>query len=105
MAPAALPAQMADSVASPAQRLHGLHQMPDARFYRRDLPHWRVEGACYFVTFRVNRKQTDLAFEERTVVQETLLYRAGTTHRLDAHVIMNDHVHVLVWPGTQVRLE
>ncbi len=73
-------------------------------FYRRDLPHWRIEGACYFVTFRVHEKQSDLWSEERTLVQETLLHGDGTTHHLDAHVVMNDHVSRSRSPKTSSAL-
>ena len=79
--------------------------MAEVWFYRRNLPHWRVDGSCYFVTFRLNRAQPDLAFEERTLVQETLLHGSGRHHHLDAYVVMNDHVHALVRPTSRVLLE
>jgi len=79
--------------------------MSEPTFYRRNLPHWRIEGACYFVTFRIHKAQSELRFEERTVVQKTLLLAERGGHSLDAYVVMNDHVHVLVRPAATRRLE
>jgi REP element-mobilizing transposase RayT len=79
--------------------------MAEVTFYRRNLPHWRIEGSCYFVTFRVHKLQPELRFEERTVVQRTLLLAESRNHHLDAYVVMNDHVHVLVRPAAAGHLE
>ncbi len=67
--------------------------------YRCRLPHVRVDGATYFVTWRVRRDQPDLAFTERAVVMATILHARGRRFQLDAVVVMNDHVHVIVTPG------
>jgi len=72
--------------------------MPVFRAYRLQLPHWRLEGSCYFVTFRVHWSQPELGFEERTLVEKSVLFGDGKRHHIDAHVVMNDHVHVLVRP-------
>ena len=79
--------------------------MPDITFYRRNLPHWRVKGSCYFVTFRMHKSQANLRFEERTVVEKVLRQCESRDHHLDAYVVMNDHVHVLVHPALQSHLE
>jgi REP element-mobilizing transposase RayT len=79
--------------------------MPIASFYRRNLPHWRVLGSCYFVTFRLHDRQVELRFEERTLVEKTLLRAEIQGCELDAYVVMNDHVHVLVRPAAARRLE
>jgi REP element-mobilizing transposase RayT len=71
--------------------------MGEARYYRRRLPHWRVDGAIYFVTWRVAKGGGDLNPAERAIVAEALRF-AGRRHRLWAFVVMNDHVHVLVQP-------
>ena len=69
-----------------------------ARSYRRRLPHWRREGATYFVTWRLHRSQRDLSPEERTIVLDVLRHFDGARYRLHALVVMNDHVHVVVTP-------
>jgi REP element-mobilizing transposase RayT len=74
-------------------------------FYRRDLPHWRVRGSCYFITFRLHRRQPSLEFEERTLVQETVLARDRVDYAADAYVVMNDHVHVLCRPLAHITLD
>jgi REP element-mobilizing transposase RayT len=79
--------------------------MSEARLYRGDLPHLRVPGSCYFVTFRLREGQPDLGFEERTVVEKALLHFDHLRYELDAHVVMNDHVHALVRPGEGFSLE
>jgi REP element-mobilizing transposase RayT len=80
-------------------------RMSGVRFYRGDLPHWRVPGSCYFVTFRLLEAQPDLGFEERTVVEKALLHFDGDRYRLDAYVVMNDHIHALVRPADGIALE
>ena len=64
--------------------------------YRRNLPHWRLENAVYFVTWRLHRGQRDLSPEERTVVADVLRHFDGKRFHMLAWVVMNDHVHVLV---------
>jgi len=71
---------------------------PRYRFYRRRLPHWREEGATYFVTWRLTRGVSEPLPQERTLVAKAILQGDGIFYELDAFVIMNDHVHVLVYP-------
>ena len=91
----------------PAQFVHLVPTMrdPDFFIYRRDLPHWRLSSAIYFVTFRVRRPQRDLGFEERSVVAEIIRRRIGQDYLLDAFVVMNDHVHAVLQPLGRARLE
>jgi REP element-mobilizing transposase RayT len=78
---------------------------PDFRCYRRCLPHWRLEEACYFVTWRLRPEQPDLQPPERELVFRALRHHHGRKYTLHAAVVMNDHVHALLTPiGTQ-RLE
>lgn len=77
---------------------------PDEIYYRW-LPHWRLHGATYFVTWRVRRGQPDLLPEERAVVFRALQVFDGERYRLLACVVMNDHVHALVAPMAEHRLE
>jgi REP element-mobilizing transposase RayT len=73
--------------------------------YRHRLPHWRGDGATYFVTWRVAKNMSELKPEERSLVATTLRHFCGLRYRLDAFVIMNDHVHVLVSPFDGQSLE
>jgi putative transposase len=66
--------------------------------YRRKLPHWRLAGAIYFVTWRIAKHQPPLGSEERTVVVTTIRHFENQRYRLPAYVVMDDHVHVLVLP-------
>jgi REP element-mobilizing transposase RayT len=68
--------------------------------YRRQLPHWELEGSTYFVTFRVH-KDMGRPFEKAAlacVVEETLWFGYGERYVLDAYVVMPDHVHLLMRP-------
>ncbi|MDY0059585.1 MAG: transposase [Myxococcota bacterium] len=73
--------------------------------YRRVLPHWRIEGATYFVTWRLLAGSSPLDPEERSIVTRTIRFREGQTHRIIGFVVMNDHVHVLVEPKAGWTLE
>lgn len=77
----------------------------DLRTYRRRLPHWRLAGAVYFVTWRLDAGQSDLDDDEREQVAAAIRHFSGTRYRLFAYVVMNDHVHVLVEPAAPHTLE
>jgi REP element-mobilizing transposase RayT len=66
------------------------------RYYRRRLPHWRNNGAVYFTTWRLNKDQAELAPAEREFVVSALRHFDGKRYHLEAFVVMNDHVHVLL---------
>jgi REP element-mobilizing transposase RayT len=66
--------------------------------YRRRLPHWRMQGATYFVTWRLAPRQPPLAPAERSLVRNALRHFDGQRYRLDAFVVMDDHVHALLHP-------
>ena len=46
------------------------------RVYWGKLPHWRMPGVTYFVTWRIKPGLTDLSHEERDLVIATLLKNA-----------------------------
>jgi REP element-mobilizing transposase RayT len=77
----------------------------DWREYRRNLPHLRMRGATYFLTWRLHSNQPELTAAERDLVVESLTKLAGVHYDLLAFVVMNDHVHVLVTPREDRRLE
>ena len=63
-----------------------------------------MEGATYFVTWRLHRSQRSLAPSERDLVAQTLGYFDQVRYRLLAWVVMDDHVHVIVTPITPWEL-
>jgi REP element-mobilizing transposase RayT len=76
-----------------------------ATIYRHRLPHVRVDGAIYFVTWRVRIGQSELSEDERDCAAATIRHFDRDRYLLHAYVIMNDHVHVLVEPCPGFRLE
>ena len=80
-------------------------QRPEVYVYRRNLPHWRLAEATYFVTWRLAEDQPELAVEERTVIADCLRHCDQKKYDLLAYVVMNDHVHVLVAPIGDWTLE
>jgi REP element-mobilizing transposase RayT len=67
-------------------------------FYRRRLPHVRVDGAIYFVTWRLHPNQPELSDQECACIAAAIRHFADARYILHAWVVMNDHVHVLVEP-------
>ncbi|MEW6112079.1 MAG: transposase [Thermodesulfobacteriota bacterium] len=66
--------------------------------YRRKLPHWRLLGAVYFVTWRLAKRQPPLTAEERGAVVTAIKHFEDQRYALPVYVVMDDHVHVLVSP-------
>jgi REP element-mobilizing transposase RayT len=77
------------------------------RFYRRRLPHWRLDAplVVYFITWRREQGVPDLNPTERDVVAATIRFWEDIRCLLSAWVVMNDHVHVVVAPMAGIRLE
>jgi REP element-mobilizing transposase RayT len=73
--------------------------------YRRRLPLWRMSGAVYFVTWRLHPSQSYLTSEEQEVVTSALKHFDGERYELLAYVVMHNHVHVLVSPKGNHRLQ
>ncbi len=70
----------------------------DVAIYRRRLPHWRLTGSVYFVTWRLAPSQTELTHKERGETMSALRHFDGSRYELFAGVVMHDHVHVLIKP-------
>jgi hypothetical protein len=51
------------------------------QLYRRKLPHWRTEGATYFVTWRLASEQSRLAPPERDLVAAAVSAFDGQRYR------------------------
>ena len=75
------------------------------RIYRRDLPHLRLDGATYWVTWNLRRRQSPLRPAERAIVASTIRHFDGVQFDLHAFVVMDDHVHVVVTTTPGVALE
>lgn len=69
---------------------------------RRNLPHWTLDGSCYFVTFRL--KSGLLTEPERMIVLNHIKSGDLQFYRLAAAVIMPDHVHLLLRPQADYSL-
>jgi len=66
--------------------------------FRRHLPHWKMEGATYFVTWSLAPGQSKLSPEERDVVHSAIMHFDNVRYVVSAFVIMDDHCHVLFAP-------
>ncbi|MEW5723365.1 MAG: transposase [Thermodesulfobacteriota bacterium] len=103
-------------------------------FSRRRLPHWELEGATYFITFRTDSKIGPLfhpnppkcqdvaktvgqAFQPAgpqeapalsnpyaDILEESIWFWYGLRYTFDAYVIMPDHVHLLARPLKNEKL-
>jgi REP element-mobilizing transposase RayT len=78
---------------------------PILTIYTEKLPHWRLEGSVYFVTWRLAGSQPLLTSEERTVVATSIKHFAGDRYHLFAYVVMDDHAHVLAAPAKEFSLQ
>ena len=78
---------------------------PATHIYRRFLPHWRIDGAVYVVTWRLHQDQVRLSVLERQQVAEMLHRFDGDRYELFAYVVMDDHVHALLQPHVEFPLE
>jgi len=77
----------------------------DLYTYQRNLPHWRLDGAVYFVTWRLIRTQSPLLPPEKDLIETAVRFFDGKRYELLAFVVMDDHVHVLLMPLGDVRIE
>jgi len=77
----------------------------ELQIYRGVLPHWRLEGSVYFVTWSLAVNQPVLSPVERDIVKSTLFHFEGVRYIIYAYVVMDDHVHLLVQPLIDWQLE
>ena len=78
---------------------------PELTITRKNLPHWRMEGAIYYVTWRIHRFQPLLQDPERALVCRALTHFDGQRYLLGTYVVMDDHVHVMVCPLPTFELD
>ena len=72
----------------------------DLEVYGRNLPHWRMPDATYFVTWRLRAGMKKPSAIERDEILRTMLFFEGQRYCLLACVVMDDHVHAMVMPTT-----
>ncbi|TAE23538.1 MAG: DEAD/DEAH box helicase [Candidatus Kapaibacterium sp.] len=60
---------------------------------RRNLPHWRMQGAYYFLTFRAI---SVLSADEQQIVFQHILEGNGVFYELFSCCVMPDHVHIIL---------
>jgi putative transposase len=67
---------------------------------QRNLPHWQMGGATYFLTFRLSREADScpLTSEERAVVLHAILHWQNVRWHIHLTTIMPDHVHIIATP-------
>jgi REP element-mobilizing transposase RayT len=73
--------------------------------FKQRLPHWRLENATYFVTWRLSPQQPDLQPAERGLIRDVVNHFHRQRYELFAYVVMNDHVHALLEPSPRFTLE
>jgi putative transposase len=69
-------------------------EVPGLKIWRRNLPHWELAGATYFITFRL--KTGRLSSEEVSLVLEHVKGGDPSFYDLFAATVMPDHVHVIL---------
>jgi REP element-mobilizing transposase RayT len=77
----------------------------ELRTYRRHLPHWRLPGAIYHITWSMREHQDDLAPPERSLTVSAIKQFESERYELYAYSVMNDHVHALLAPKPDHELE
>ncbi|MBI4331174.1 MAG: transposase [Chloroflexi bacterium] len=75
----------------------GFQPAKEFRIYRRNLPHWEQPGSSYLITFRTAKEFT-LSDEARTLALNSVMFHADKKYHLDACVVMEDHVHLILRP-------
>ncbi len=64
---------------------------------QRNLPHWQIGGATYFVTFRT--AGIELKSKARQIVLDACLFFDPGRYTLWTAVVMPDHAHLLLQPA------
>lgn len=69
---------------------------------RRNLPHWKMHNATYFITF--NTKNTIFSKDEQTIVLNHIIDGNKKYYVLYAAGVMPDHVHIILQPHNTTPL-
>jgi len=66
------------------------------------LPHWTIEGALYFITFRTISNK--LSIDEQKLVLDNIIKGDNKYYSLIATIVMPDHVHLIIKPKKEYNL-
>jgi REP element-mobilizing transposase RayT len=68
----------------------------DLSINRRNLPHWRLPGSTYFITFRL--KSGIMGDDEKRIVLNAIKHFHKIRYWVTAAVVMPDHIHLILKP-------
>jgi putative transposase len=71
---------------------------------QRNLSHWELDGAVYFITFNTWEK-LELTPEARQIVLDACLFFNNKRYKIFVLVVMEDHVHMLIQPWLKSEKE
>jgi len=71
---------------------------------QRDLPHWELDGAVYFITFKTWEK-LQLTPSAKQIVLDACLFFHKKRYEIFVLVVMPDHVHMLLKPLPKQELQ
>lgn len=83
-----------------------LHTMtePKLKITQRNLPHWELDGAVYFITFKTWQR-LELTSAARQIVLDSCLFFHRKRYEIFVLVVMPDHVHMLIQPWLKQKIE
>jgi len=76
----------------------GRRPNPELGISQKKLPHWRLDGSAYFITYRLKEKVQHLSEEERDLIKENILFGKDKRYRVYAYCVMDDHIHAVIQP-------
>jgi len=77
---------------------------PKLKIKQRDLPHWEMDAAVYFITFNTWEK-LELTPAARQVVLDGCKFFDNQRYHIFVLVVMPNHVHMLIQPLQQSKQE
>jgi REP element-mobilizing transposase RayT len=75
----------------------------ELRITKRHLPHWSLQNATYFVTFRLDHGT--MTTQEQIIVRDHIVEGHSQFYTLIAVQVMPDHCHVIFMADTGYDLE
>jgi len=70
--------------------------------YKHHLPHWNIEGAYYYITFKAYRES--FTNNEIMIIQDVIKSGHNEKYKLIAVQVMPDHVHLIIQPNSGIPL-
>lgn len=77
---------------------------PEFKTGARRMPHWEIPGSVYLITWRLANNQPALTENERDLIAGNLEHFNHDRYELYAYVVMDDHIHIVVFPSTEQTL-